>query len=163
MRYAYAAMALAISSSAAFADTPQNSCLVKTCAPGDHAVTYATKQEPFLACPTRELAAYTSSVLGLLALQVQLTGAMPNISDKTGEPEYLDQNGKPNETRLMLDSLRNKAGVTSFDQAVATCAPGRNKSKVTILNVQKDAEVVYVHDEARKINYWMPTSSLDKR
>ncbi|OBR52363.1 hypothetical protein [Paraburkholderia tropica] len=137
--------------------------MIKGCAPGDRATTYASKQEPFFACPTRELASYTSSVLGLISLQIQLTGTPPNISDKTGEPEYLDQNGKPNETRLLLDALRHKAGVATFDQAIAACAPGRNKAKVTVMNVQKDDGVIYVHDAARNLNYWMPWSSLDKR
>ncbi|WP_124485623.1 MULTISPECIES: hypothetical protein [unclassified Burkholderia] len=96
-------------------------------------------------------------------MQYSLTGTMPNISDKTGEPEYQDQGGKTNQTRVMLDELRNRAGVSSFDQAVAACAKGRNHAAVTILNVQKDEEVAYVHDSAKNVNYWMPTSSLNKR
>lgn len=96
-------------------------------------------------------------------MQYTLTGRLPNISDKTGEPEYLDQDGKPNQTRLMLDGLRRRAGVATFDQAIASCAGGRNKAKVTILNMQKDDDVTYVHDMARNANYWMPTSSLDKK
>lgn len=142
---------------------PNNSCIAKACSVGDHAVTYASKSEPFYACPTRELASYTSTVLGLIALQYSLTGSLPNISDKTGEPEYADSNGQPNQTRSLLDAKRRRAGVATFDQAIAACAPGRNKMKVTILNSQQDDGVAYVHDEARKINYWMPISSLDKR
>lgn len=96
-------------------------------------------------------------------MQITLTGTTPNISDRTGEPEYLDQGGKPNETRVMLDSLRTQAAVRTFDQAVAKCSKGRNHMKITIMNVQKQDEVVYVHDERQKINYWMPSSSIDKR
>ena len=38
---------------------------------------------------------------------------MPNISDKTGEFEY------EGETKTMVDAMREKAGVQTFDQAVA--------------------------------------------
>ncbi|HEP6426925.1 TPA: hypothetical protein VDB83_001196 [Burkholderia cenocepacia] len=161
MRYALAP--LLIVSSIAAAATGSNSCLVKSCGVGDRAITYATKSEPFYACPTRELASYTSTVVGVISMQYSLTGTLPNISDKTGEPEYLDSNGQANQTRMLLDGLRRRAGVATFDQAAAACSPGRNKAKVTILNLQKDDGVAYVHDDARKLNYWMPTSSLDKR
>ena len=150
-------------SAIAFGAGATESCLVKACGPGDHAMTYATKVEPFFACPTRELASYTSSVIGLISMQYTLTGTMPNISDKTGEPEYQDQGDKPNQTRIMLDGLRSRAGVTSFDQAIAICSKGRSRAKVTILNVQKNDEVAYVHDETKNVNYWLPTSSLNKR
>lgn len=158
-----AGMCLLVMAAGANASPIEKSCLVATCSPGERGVTYATKTEPFLACPTRELAKYTSAVLGLISMQVAITGTVPNISDKTGEPEFLDQGSKPNETRVMLDVLRTQAAVRTFDQAVAMCAKGRNHAKVTIMNVQKQDEVVYVHDEGQKINYWMPSSSIEKR
>jgi len=81
---------------------------------------------------------------------------MPNISDKTGEFEY------EGETKIMVDVLREKAGVQTFDQAVAICAPGLDKKPVTILNMPKDSMVAYVEDEHRKIAFWMPIMHLDK-
>ncbi|MBU9203093.1 hypothetical protein KTD31_17190 [Burkholderia multivorans] len=159
----YVLVGLLFVASAVFAASPNDSCLAKSCAVGDHAVTRASKAEPFYACPTRELASYTSTVIGLIALQYSLTGTLPNISDRTGEPEYGDSNGKPNQTRLLVDAKRRQAGVSTFDQAIAACALGRNRAKVTVLNYQPDDGVAYVHDEARKTNYWMPISSLDKR
>lgn len=161
MGYKLAAAAILLTATNAFAAS--SSCTVSGCAPGDRAITYATKSEPFYACPTRELASYTATVIGLISLQYTLTGSLPNVSDTTGEPEYLDKDGKPNMTRVMLETARHKAGVATFDQAIAMCSMGRNKAKVTIMNVQKDDEVAYVHDAAKNVNYWMPTSNLDKK
>jgi hypothetical protein len=149
--------------SLAHAATAENSCLAKKCSAGDKAITYASKQDPYYACPTRELASYTNFVLGLVAAQYEFTGTLPNISDKTGEPEYVDQGGKPNETRLMLDSLRGSAKVQSFDQAVAMCKQGGSKIPVTIMNAPSDEIVVWVRDERHSQSFWMPKSSLDKR
>jgi hypothetical protein len=163
MKTRFVVLGLIFAAGAASAASIDHSCMVQACAPGEKAITYTTKTEPYFACPTRELASYTSMVLGIVYAQYNLTGTLPNISDKTGEPEFLDENGKPNQTRLMLDTMRSKAGVSSFDQATSACAVGRNKVRVTILNNQKDDEVIYVHDEARNINYWVPSSSLDKR
>ncbi|WP_353192134.1 hypothetical protein [Pandoraea pnomenusa] len=156
------ALLAATVSASALADNDR-SCLVKKCSVGDKVVTVATKQDPFFACPNRELASYTNTVVGLIQMQVALSGTFPNISDKTGEPEYRDQGGQPNRTRLMLDGLRRGAGVSTFDQAVARCASGPNRSTVTILNVDTDSNVVWVNDERKKVSFWMPMGNLDKR
>ncbi|VVE69111.1 hypothetical protein PPN31119_03176 [Pandoraea pnomenusa] len=147
----------------ASATSIEKSCMAQKCAAGDKAITYATKQEPYFACPTRELAEYTNFVIGLVATQRMLTGSFPNISPKTGEPEYLDQGGKPNETRLMFDQMRESARVSTFDQGVAMCKTGANKAQVTIMNVPTDATVVWVNDDKKKVSFWMPRGSLDKR
>ncbi|AOY93808.1 hypothetical protein BKK79_19885 [Cupriavidus sp. USMAA2-4] len=150
-------------SASAYAAGTGKSCLASECRAGSKAVTYATKAEPYYACPTRELATYSNFVLGLLAMHVSLGGGMPNISDKTGEPEYLDVGGKPNETRLILTSLRQKAGVTTFDQAVARCAQGRNGTRVVVMNNPQDETVIWVVDESKKAAFWMPKAHLDSR
>lgn len=141
----------------------QTTCATTECAAGDTAVTYATKSEPYYACPTRQLASYTNFVLGLLAMHAMLGGKMPNISDKTGEPEYPDSGSKPNETRLMLDVLRREAGVSTFDQAVARCVLGRGGQRVTIMNNPKDEVVAWVSTDKQKATFWMPKSSLNRR
>jgi hypothetical protein len=41
-----------------------------------------------------------------------MLGAMPNISDKTGEPEYMG------ETKTLVDSLRKQAQAQTFDKAI---------------------------------------------
>ena len=136
--------------------TYAENCMAVDCPAGSRAVTYAKRQEPYYACGTRELADYTNFVLGLVVMQKQLTGTMPNISDKTGEPEYQD------ETKLMLDSLRKKAGVTTFDQAVSMCAKGVGRLKVVVLNNPKDNNVIYVVTHNKK-TFWLPKTSLDKK
>ena len=140
----------------ASAQAATENCMAVECAAGTRAVTYATKQEPYYACGSRELADYTNFVLGLVVMQKQLTGTMPNVSDKTGEPEY------HGETKLMLDSLRKKAGVTSFDQAVSMCTKGLGKLKVVVLNNPKDSNAIYVATDSKK-TFWLPKTSLDKK
>lgn len=144
-----------------FADSSNASCLVNECPPGTEGITYVSKSEPYYACPTRELAAYTSFVLGIFSIS-SLTGKMPNISDKTGEPEFLDTSSGPNKTRLMIDHYRNQANVATFSEAVAECSKGIGKIKVVVLNNQKDDDVLWVENKKTKKTFWMPNSSLDK-
>jgi hypothetical protein len=135
----------------------QNSrCTFETCKAGTHAVTYFKQDDRYYACPTRELANYVRTVLGLMGAQVMITGTIPNISDKTGEPEYTG------ETKMLLDSRREQAQVQTFDEAAKICTLGSNKRKVTILNMPENSMVTYVLDEVRKQTFWMPISHLDK-
>jgi hypothetical protein len=116
----------------------------------------------FLTCPTRELSEYTQIVIGLLTLTMQLTGRPPNISDKTGEPEYLDDKDGPNESRLMLDRARKRANVRTFDEAAARCSRGTGKVKVQVMNSPEDSTAIWVQNEKTKATFWMPKSHLDK-
>lgn len=90
-----------------------------------------------------------------------MTGKFPNVSDKTGEPEYLDNADGPNKTRLMLGSYRASARVRTFDEAVARCSPGRNNVKVTVLNNPSDGFSLWVQDGKAKA-FWMPKGHLSK-
>jgi hypothetical protein len=145
------------------ASQPHKSCWETVCSAGDTGITYSSKSEPYYACPTRELTDYTSFVLGLVSMNIELTGKMPNISDKTGEPEYLDGEDGPNKTRLMLENLRNKAKVSTFDEAANICSKGVGDVKVLIMNSQDDSGAIWVMDERIKNTFWMPKSNLDKR
>jgi hypothetical protein len=81
----------------------------------------------------------------------------PNISDKTGEPEFTG------ETKTIIDAKRAAAHVTTFDEAVASCSAGKNGRKVIIMNVSENPPlVVWVHDTKSGGNYWMPITSLNK-
>ena len=133
-------------------------CTVETCKAGTRALTYFRKDDPYYICPTRELATYVAWVVGMAQITITLGGEMPNIDDKTGEFE------SGGETKEMLDMLRAKAGVTTFDQAMAICAKGGDGRHVSILNMPVGATsmVAYVEDERMKRNYWMPIVSLDK-
>jgi hypothetical protein len=112
----------------------------------------------FYACPTRELARYVTTIVGIFAAQVILIGKMPNLSDKTGEPEFT---GKMKD---IIDALRGEAGVATFDDAAAKCIRGVGDRRVTVLNmpVGPTSLVAYVEDDLLKRGYWMPIGSLDK-
>lgn len=146
----------------AMAGSLDKSCLVNQCDVGTKVTTYSTQAEPYLACPSRELAGYTTTVLGLISTHISLTGKMPNISDRTGEPEYLDGPDGPNQTRLMLDRARSAAGVRTFDQAAAICQLGKGKQSVTVMNNPENSGVLWVKDSSGK-TYWMPKSHVDKK
>jgi hypothetical protein len=156
-RLAYAAAVLTMTIPQAFAQNTDNECTFDTCKAGTKARTYYEKSDPYYSCPSRELADYVSSIIGLASMQIMLTGQMPNISDKTGEFEY------KGETKAMVDMLREKAGIHTFDQAVAICSSGVDKKPVTVLNMPENSMVAYVEDERRKLAFWMPIAHLDKR
>jgi hypothetical protein len=141
----------------ALAQQPQRKeCTFETCKAGTAALTHFTKSDPYYACPTRELASYLATVMGLMAMQVTMTGQMPNISDETGEPEYT---GK---TKAMVDAARTEAQVRSFDDAMKMCSAGSDKRRVTVFNMPEGSLVAYVLDEGRKKTAWMPFVYLDK-
>jgi membrane-bound inhibitor of C-type lysozyme len=139
----------------ASAQKSDDRCTFETCKAGTRAVTYYKKNDPYYACPNRELATYVNSIVALTAMQATL-GVMPNVSDKTGEPEYTGQ------TKLLVDSLREQAHVQTFDEAMHLCAPGRNKLRVTVMNMPEHSLVAYVFDEAKKQPFWMPIAALGK-
>jgi hypothetical protein len=126
----------------AFAQPPQRKeCTFEACKAGTAALTHFTKSDPYYSCPMREFASYLATVMGLMAIQVTVTGQMPNISDKTGEPEYTG------ETKAMVDAARTQAQVRSFDDAIKMCSAGSDKRRVTVLNMPEGSLVAYVLDE----------------
>jgi hypothetical protein len=135
---------------------PNKECTFETCKAGTTAVTYFKKSDPYYTCPTRELATYVTTIVGLTAMQATLLGEMPNISDQTGEPEYTG------ETKRMVDGLREQAHVQTFDEAMKICAPGSDKRRVTVLNMPENSMVAYVLDEGHKQTFWMSIANLDK-
>lgn len=137
-------------------------CNILKCESGDKAVTYATKSEPYYACQTKELSIYTNFMLGLAATTVMFTGHLPNFSDKTGEPEYPDINGKPNETRLMIEMLRRDAKVNNFFEAGLSCENGKSKIAVTIMNGADFSSAWVIADKSQK-SFWMPKAFLNKK
>ncbi|HZR33783.1 MAG TPA: hypothetical protein VFA75_00305 [Nevskia sp.] len=153
MRAAFMLGALAVAFMASAA--PPEACTLDNCNAGTPAVTVNDKQDSNYACPTRELATYTSTVLSFAIIGASI-GGMPNISDTTGEPEFTGN------TKNIVDGLRAAAGVSSFDEAVAMCAPIKHNRHVTIINHPSNALVVYVVDSKTKLAYWIPLSSLDK-
>jgi hypothetical protein len=151
-----AAVVLASASSLAGAADPE-SCTNLSCKAGSHARTFADKSDPYYACPSKELSDYITTVIGITALNVA-AGTMPNVSDKTGEPEL---SGK---SKAVVEGYRSEAKVRSLDEAVARCEAGANKRAVTILNmpVSPTAISAYVLDEARNKTFWLPIAHLDR-
>lgn len=152
----YAAAVAVLTTLPTVAQNTDNECTFDTCKAGTRALTYYQKTDPYYICPTREIGNYVTTVIGLMAMQAILGVGMPNISDKTGEPEYTGQ------TKTMVDGLREKAGVQTFDQALARCSAGADKRLVVVLNMPEDLMVAYVEDERRKLAFWMPIVHLDK-
>jgi hypothetical protein len=85
---------------------------------------------------------------------------MPNISDRTGEPEYQDGPDGQNQTKQLLDRARRAAGVKTFDQAASICQLGQAKISAQVLNNPDDMRVLWVKDAAGK-TFWMPKSHVD--
>jgi hypothetical protein len=141
----------------ALAQKSDDRCRFETCKAGTRAVTYYKKTDPYYACPTRELATYVNSIVALASMQTMLGASMPNISDKTGEPEYAG------ETKTLVDFLREQAHVQTFDEAMQICTAGGNNLRVIVMNMPENSLVTYVFDEARKQAFWMPIAALGKR
>jgi hypothetical protein len=141
----------------ATASDMSKSCDKLGCMAGDTAITVASKRDWYYACPTRELSNYVNETFALAAVTIQLTGTTPNISPETGEPEF------QGETKAMIDNLRTAAQVDTLDQGVALCSTGRNKVKVTIMNIKKDEFSAWVSDNKTKAQFWLPTSALNKK
>lgn len=135
------------------------SCQVKKCYAGDQVISYATKKDPFFACSSMQLSEYTNTLIGLIAMTLQFTGHLPNISDTTGEPIF------QGETKKVVENLRSEAGVQSFDQALQHCMQGSGKRKLIILNFPESEGIgsMYVSDPQRKISYWMPKGAADPK
>lgn len=103
-----------------------------------------------------ELSEYISSTLSLSSAIYQMTGKLPNISPKTGEPEFDGQ------SKQMIDALRSAAKVDSYDQAQALCAKGKSKVLVTVMNNPEESGSIWVSG-ADKNPFWMPKAFLNKR
>ena len=152
-----AALVLAGATTTAAAAEPEQ-CTNLSCKAGSHARTFADKSDPYYACPTEALSDYIAAVIGITSIKLA-AGALPNVSDKTGEPELT---GK---TKAVVDGYRAEAKVRSLDEAVARCEPGTNKRGVTILNMPTAADAIsaYVLDDSRQKTFWLPIAHLDRQ
>ncbi|EXF96289.1 hypothetical protein HK44_020690 [Pseudomonas fluorescens HK44] len=148
--------ALLLSATCTAADMSK-SCSIVDCNPGDKAVTFIeSKNEFYFACPTLDIAEYVTTTIGMVEATYQITGKLPNISTKTGEPEFEGQ------TKEMLDMLRSKAEVSTYDEAQAQCQKGKSKISVTVMNNPEDTMSIWVSGSDNK-PFWMPKAFLNKR
>jgi hypothetical protein len=147
-----AILALPIASAADMSE----SCTSVDCAVGAKAVTYAQKDDSYYACPTFELSEYVNGVMGFVSMTYGMTGKLPNVSPKTGEPEYTGQ------TKDIIDNWRSDAKVSSFDEATAKCSEGKNKVQVIVMNSPETGLSVWVADQKQN-TFWLPRGHLFKR
>ena len=137
------------------ADKP--SCSMTECAAGSAVVSYAKKGDGYFACPTMELSDYGNYVLSVMAISMIFTGHIPNISPVTGDPE---QEG---ESKAILDGLRARAKVTTFDEAVSACKEGKNGLRLRVANNPKASLSIWVFNDKKQESFWMPKSHVDPR
>ena len=130
-------------------------CDFADCPAGTKVTTASAKDGPFYSCQTEALSDYANTVLGLVAMQKQMTGTMPNVDPKTGEPVYQDQ------TEGMLTSLRHKAGVEAFDDAVAHCQFGPYKRTAIVMNFVRGRQSTWVSDSRTNAPFWAPTNEFE--
>jgi hypothetical protein len=89
---------------------------------------------------------------------VGFAGNQPEISRQTGEPVM------QGDEKLLLDKYRAKAGVATFEEALAKCYRGEGNLKVLVLNNPKDSDSIYVSTEANQDNkFWLPKARLYKQ
>ncbi|VTP14676.1 hypothetical protein PUATCC27989T_02542 [Phytobacter ursingii] len=129
-------------------------CTVNNCPPGTKVRVSLEKGDTVFACDTEERTNYTNYVLGLVSFMHDMTGRLPNISPKTGEPEV------EGESKSMLDSLRTEAQAKTFDEAVAHCLSEKkvNKKEFMMLNVKGDSDYAWIGNTNKKI--WIPLTAI---
>ena len=144
-----------ITTTASAATGMDHMCGAAKCPPGVQVITYATKGYPFFACPSPKLSDYIGFVIGSLAIQTSL-GLAPNLSPQTGEPEW------SGDTERIVSALRQKAGVRTFDQAVAMCKKGSGGVRATVLNDGGDAVLsMWVSVNGKRFSFWAPKSAFN--
>ena len=130
-------------------------CNFADCPSGTKVVTVSSRDGPYYSCQTEALSDYTNFVIGLVGVQARMTGTMPNIDPTTGEPVYKD------ETEQILTSLRNRAGVETFDSALTHCRYGPYRQKVIVMNYEQSRPSTWVSDDRTANSYWLPTAELE--
>lgn len=139
------------------AASDMTNCLSAECPAGTRAVTFTTRQEPFYSCSSDELSDYANYVLGVMIAHVLPTGAAPEIG-KNGEPVVQGSE------KQALDRLRAKAGVATFEEAIAKCYRGERNLKVQVLYSPKDSDSIYVAAEEHPENkFWLPKARLFRK
>lgn len=136
-------------------DIRRQSCVLTACDAGAKAITLAT--QPYYTCKSGELSDYANFVLSVTLDQIRLKGYATPISDITGEPEVSGND------RISLDRYRARAGVASFEAALAQCYKGTGAVRVVVLYNMKDGNSIYVSDQKNpEDKFWLPKAELDK-
>lgn len=113
-------------------------CSDAQCQPGDKVKLRLPKGEKAFLCKTETTSDYVTTVFGMVSLQMTLTGKRPQISPDTGEPVY------DGDSKRLMDHLRGRANVSTFDEALAMCREGRNGQVFTVMNSVKSTTSIWV-------------------
>ncbi|MDX8380447.1 MAG: hypothetical protein R8K48_10510 [Gallionella sp.] len=139
------------------AQTQRESCISAQCPVGTKAVTQTVLQQPYFTCKTGELSDYANFVLSVMQDQLQSDGYSPEISADTGEPVVQGRD------LIRLDRYRARAGVSSFEEAIAQCYKGIGGLKVVVLSNPMKSASIYVREEDNVNNkFWLSKAALDK-
>ena len=141
-------------------ETEEIRCEFVDCKEGDKVISFVSKKdgEFFYGCDDKDVSEYVNFVMAMLSLNVQIGAGFPDISPVTGDPEL------EGESQSLLDSLRSKARVDTYDEAFARCSEGKNDMKLIVMyNSKRESGQILVSDEKTKKTFWMPKSSLNLR
>jgi hypothetical protein len=144
-------------SAPSFSDTyaqEHGTCTEESCPVGTFVTVSANDDDQFFACDTQDKSIYANTVAGMVNLQYRLSGKMPNISPTTGEPEY---EGKSKE---LLDSLRQKAGVSTFDELEPSCLDETKlkSKKFRVMNIKSNSDYVWI--SSKTLSIWIPRTVI---
>jgi hypothetical protein len=140
-----------------------NSCMFNFCGPGDKGITYASTDEPYSACATRELVEYTAAVAGMAEI-----GSSPNGKSKKAAalPTPRTNVGgsiDSSKTRRSLDKLMSAAKVKTLQDAMDHCTPGLSNIEVTVVDSPTQSAAILVQNDITKAVFWMPKELLNRR
>ena len=136
----------------------QQNCTASNCPAGTRAMTASSEQEPYYTCKSRELSDYANYVMGLMLDQVNFAGSSPKITSKTGEPDV------PKSQQAILDDYRTKAGVSTFEGALAKCYRGIGNMSVSVLENPSVGDSMRVRSESNpNETFWLPRAKLNLR
>lgn len=141
--------AMVAASSFALADY-EDSCRIKSCKPGDVVRIFSPKNDIAPVCANKALHAYVVAIVGLRQMSAQF-GVKP-----TPEADYID------ETKYFIDKLRKEAGVSDFKQAAQACAIGKNKQRVTVIEVDSAGSAIRVSPVDGSPQFWILSASLER-
>jgi hypothetical protein len=149
------ALALMFYICSAQADNANNSCMVRSCAPGQHVVVRTSKDDPVAQCPTNALSTFANFVIGLAAMRSQM--GVPSPAD----PDDLlaSQQG---DTAILIQKFKSDAGVSSAKEAFAACQLGKDGVKATVLEVDQQSLQAKISPQNSDVPIWLPSAHIDK-
>lgn len=137
-------------------DVQLQNCKETACPVGTRGVTASIGSEPYYTCNSGELSDYANYALSVSLAQAQVGGPPQKITGK-GEPDI------QGDAKDLLDRYRAKAGVTTFEEAMAKCYKGIGRQNVSVLYYPEQGDSLYAASEKNSEDkFWLPKSKLYK-